>query len=68
MPGPRGIIIVNGNMECSLRTKEHTVALAAEVYDGLIKPNSSSSNKANDISKRGWFAHNSDKSMDPDLD
>ena len=31
MPGPRGVIIVNGNMERSLRTAEHTTALAAEV-------------------------------------
>ena len=30
MPGPRGIITVNGNTE-RLRTKEHTVALAVEV-------------------------------------
>src|SRR6266511_5122922 len=39
MPGPRGVITVNGNTERSLRTKEHTTALAAEVYSGLIKPN-----------------------------
>ena len=31
MPGPRGVIAVNGNTECSLRTEEHTAALAAEV-------------------------------------
>ena len=31
MPGPRGVITVNGNMDCSLRTEEHTAALAAEV-------------------------------------
>ena len=31
MPGPRGVIIVNGNTERSLRTEEHTVALAAKV-------------------------------------
>ena len=30
MPGPGGIIMVNGNTEHSLRTEEHTVALAAE--------------------------------------
>ena len=30
MPGPRGVIIVNGNTEHSLRTEEHTAALAAE--------------------------------------
>lgn len=31
MPGPRGIITVNGNTEGSLRTEEHTTALVAEV-------------------------------------
>ena len=68
MPGPRGVITVNGNMERSLRTVEHTAALAAEVYSGLIKPNSSPTNKANDVSKRVWSAHNRDKSTAPDLD
>ena len=52
MPGPPGVITVNGNMERSLYTEEHTAALAAEVYGGLIKLNSSSANKANDVSKR----------------
>ena len=28
MPGPRGVITVNGNMDRSLRTEEHTAALA----------------------------------------
>ena len=37
MPGPRSVIIVNGNTERSLRTEEHTAALAAEVQDGLLK-------------------------------
>ena len=31
MPGPCGVITVNGNMERSLHTEEHTTALAAEV-------------------------------------
>ena len=30
MPGPRGVITVNGNTERSLRMEEHTAALAAE--------------------------------------
>src|SRR4051812_7146768 len=42
MPGTRGVITVNGNMERSLCTEEYTAALAAEVQGGLIKPNSSS--------------------------
>ena len=68
MPGPRGVITVNGNMERSLRTEEHTVALVAEVYGGLMKPNNSSDIKANDISKRVWSAPHRDDSADPDLD
>ena len=31
MPGPRGVITVNGNMDRSLCTEEHTAALEAEV-------------------------------------
>jgi len=37
MPGPRGVIMVNGNTERSLRTEEHTAALAAKVQSGLLK-------------------------------
>ena len=37
MPGPRGVITVNGNMDRSLRTEEHTAALAAEVQSSLLR-------------------------------
>ena len=37
MPGPRGVITVNGNMDRSFRTEEHTAALAAEVQCGLLQ-------------------------------
>ena len=37
MPGPRGVIKVNGNTKRSLRTEEHTTALAVEVQGGLFK-------------------------------
>ena len=37
MPGPHGIITVNGNMDRSLRTEEHTAALAVEVQCGLLR-------------------------------
>ena len=37
MPGPRDVITINGNTERSLRTEEHTTALAAEVQSGLLK-------------------------------
>ena len=51
MPGPRGVITVNGNMERSLRTEEDTTALAAEVQCGLLKPDNQSTA---DTAKRVW--------------
>lgn len=52
MPEPRGVITVNGNMEHSLRTEEHTAALAAEVQGGLIKTNTASAAKPPETIKR----------------
>ena len=37
LPGPRGVITVNGNMDRSLQTEEHTAALAAEVQCGILR-------------------------------
>ena len=37
MPGPRGVITVNGNTERSLHTEEHTAALAVEVQSSLLR-------------------------------
>ena len=45
MPGPHDVITVNGNMERSLRTEEHTAALAAEIQGGPIKQHTSSAIK-----------------------
>ena len=52
MLGPRGVIIVHGNMDRSLHTEEHTAALAAEVQVGLIKPSSTLAFKPPDPAKR----------------
>ena len=52
MPGPRGIITVNGNTERSLLTEEHTAALAAEVHSGLLKQNLNSAAEPPDTVKR----------------
>ena len=52
MPGPRGVITVNGNTERSLRTEEHTAALAAEVQSSLSRQFSSSAFKKPDTVKR----------------
>ena len=52
MPGPRGVIIVNGNTKHSLRTEEHTAALAAEAQSGLFRQNLNSAAKLLDTVKR----------------
>ena len=52
MPGPRGVITVNGNTERSLRTEEHTTALAAEAQSSLLRQSTSSAIKDPDTFKR----------------
>ena len=52
MPGPRGVITVNGNTERSLQTEEHTAALAAEVQSGLSRQFSNPGVKRPDNVKR----------------
>ena len=52
MPGPRGVITVNGNTECSLCTEEHTAALAAEAQGGLLRKNLNSAIRPPDNLKR----------------
>ena len=52
MPGPRGVITVNGNTERSLRTEEHTASLAAEVQSSLSRKFSSPVIKRPDTVKR----------------
>ena len=42
MPGPRGVITVNGNTEHSLCTEEHTAALAAEAQSSLLRQTTNS--------------------------
>ena len=50
MPGPRGVITVNGIMERSLRTKEHSATLVAEVQGGVIEPKTKSAAKPQTLS------------------
>ena len=52
MPGPRGVITVNGNTERPLRTEEHTAALAAEVQSSLSRQFYSPAIKRPDTVKR----------------
>ena len=54
MPGPRGVITVNGNTERFLRTEEHTAALAAEVQSGLLRQNFNSAGRLPDTFKQVW--------------
>ena len=52
MLGPRGVITVNGNTERSLRTEEHTAALAAEVQNNLLRQTANSAINNPDTVKR----------------
>ena len=54
MTGPQGVITVNGNTKRSLRTEEHTAALAAEVQSSLSRQFSSPAAKRLDTAKRAW--------------
>ena len=42
MPGPRGVITVNENIERSLRTEEHTAALVVEAQSSLSRQTTNS--------------------------
>ena len=52
MPSPRGVIIVNGNTKCFVRTEEHIAALAAELQSGLLKQTLHFAEEPTDILKR----------------
>ena len=52
MPGPRGVITVNGNTKRSLRTEEHTTALATEAQSSLLRQSTSLAIKHLDTVKR----------------
>ena len=52
MPGPRGVITVNGNTERSLRTEEHTAALTAEAQSSLSRKTANLAIKPPDTFKR----------------
>ena len=52
MPGPCGVITVNGNTARSLRTEEHIAALAVEVQSSLLRQTANSAIKPPDTVKR----------------
>ena len=68
MPGPCGVITVNGNTKRSLRTEEHTVALAAEVQSSLFRQNLNSAVKLSDTVKRVRTTLQQDSQARPELD
>ena len=68
MPGSRSVITVNENMERSLHTEEHTGALARELHNGLIKPNTTSPVKPPDTVKHVWTTLQSDDQVRQELD
>ena len=61
IPGPRGVITVNGNTERSLRTEEHTATLAAEAQSSLLRQSTSSAIKDPDTFKRAQSNRQQDR-------
>ena len=61
MPGPRGVITVNGNMDCSLRTEEHTPTLAVEVQCSLLRQTTNPATTTSSSVKRGWNTPQQDR-------
>ena len=51
MPGPRGVISVNGKAELSHDTKEYTAALTAEAMSGTFQMNLESTARLPDTVK-----------------
>ena len=68
MPKPRGVITVNGNTKHSVRTEEHTAALAAEVQSGLLKQNFNSMAELSNTVKRVRTILQQDSSARRELD
>ena len=68
MPGQRGVITVNGNTERSLRTEDHTTALAVEVQSGLLKHHLSLAADPLDIIKRIRTRQQQDNAARQELD
>ena len=52
MPGPRGVITVNGKAELSLGTKEYTAALTTTATSATFQPNLESMARFPDTAKR----------------
>ena len=68
MPGPRGVITVNGNTKHSLHTEDHTAALAAEVQSDVFKQNLNSAAELPDTLKTVRTILQQDCPARPELD
>ena len=68
MPGPRGVITVNGNTERSLHTDEHTAALAAKVRNDLFKQSCNPAAEPSDTVKKVRTMLPQDNSARQELD
>ena len=67
MPGPRGVITVNGNTERLLRAEEHTAALAAEAQSSLLRQTANSAIQPPDTIKRVRSTLQQDRPAHPEL-
>ena len=67
MPGPRGVITVNGRAELSLGAEEYTAALTTEATSGIFQSNLESTTKLPDTVKGVRTTSRQDSPARPDL-
>ena len=67
MPGPRGVITVNGKAEPSLGTNKYTTALAAEATSRTLQPNLESAARLPDTVKGLRTTSRQDSPARPEL-
>ena len=67
MPGPRGVITVNGKAEPSLGTNKYTTALAAETMSSTLQPNLESTSRLPDTIKGLQTISQNDTPARPEL-
>ena len=68
MPGPRGVITVNGNTDRSLLTEERTAALTAEVQGSLLRQTANSATTSPNTVKRVRSIPQQDRQARQELD
>ena len=68
IPGPRGVITVNGNTDHSLHTEEHITALTAEVQSSLLRETAKATIMPLDTIKRVRSTLQLDRLARPELD